>query len=41
NTFAFTIHKTQELTLLRTTLNVDDKIFAEGQVYIAMGRAPT
>ncbi|CAG8750896.1 2169_t:CDS:2, partial [Ambispora leptoticha] len=41
NAFALTIHKTQGLTLLYTTLSINDKIFAEGQVYVAMSRAPT
>ncbi|CAG8733149.1 11814_t:CDS:2, partial [Racocetra fulgida] len=41
NAFALTIHKIQGLILPHMTINVDQKIFAEGQVYVAMSRAPT
>ena len=41
NAFALTIHKTQGLTLPHVTLNVDENIFAEGQIYVAMSRAPS
>ena len=39
NAFALTVHKTQGLTLPHITLNVDENMFAEGQVYVAMSRA--
>jgi len=41
NAFALTIHKTQGLTLPHTTINVNQNIFATGQVYVAMSRAPS
>ena len=41
NAFALTVHKTQGLTLPHVTLNVDESMFAEGQVYVAMSRAPS
>jgi len=39
NAFALTVHKTQGLTLSHITLNVDENMSAEGQVYVAMSRA--
>ena len=39
NAFALTVHKTQGLTLPHVTANIDENMFAEGQVYVAMSRA--
>ena len=39
NAFALTVHKTQGLTLPHVTVSVDESMFAEGQVYVAMSRA--
>ena len=39
NTFALTAHKVQGLTLPHVSTNVDETIFAEGQVYVAMSCA--
>ena len=33
------VHKTQGSTLPHVIINVDESIFAEGQVYVAMSRA--
>ena len=41
NAFALTVHKTQGLTLLHIMLNVDESMFVEGQVYVAMSRVPS
>ena len=38
NAFALTVHKTQSLTLPHITISVDENIFAEGQVYVALSR---
>ncbi len=39
NAFALTVHKVQGLTLPHVTISVDETIFVEGQVYVAMSRA--
>ena len=39
NAFALTAHKVQGLTLPHVTTSVDETVFAEGQVYVAMSRA--
>ncbi|CAG8737364.1 2684_t:CDS:1, partial [Ambispora leptoticha] len=39
NAFALTVHKTQGLTLPQTTLTIDEDMFADRQVYVAMSRA--
>ena len=36
-----TIHKTQGLTLPHSTLTIDQNMFAPGQIYVAMSRAPS
>ena len=36
--FTLTVHKTQGLTLPHVTVSIDENIFAEGQVYVAMSR---
>jgi len=41
NAFVLTVHKTQGLTLPRATVSVDENMFAPGQVYVAMSRAPS
>ena len=41
NAFALTIHKTQGLTIPHTIIKIDEGIFATGQVYVAMSRAPS
>ena len=41
NAFALTVHKTQGLTLPHVTLTIDENMFAPGQVYVAMSRAPS
>jgi ATP-dependent exoDNAse (exonuclease V) alpha subunit len=41
NAFALTVHKTQGLTLSHTTVTVDENMFAPGQIYVAMSRAPS
>jgi len=41
NAFALTVHKTQGLTLLHVTLTIDQNMFAPGQIYVAMSRAPS
>src|SRR5438876_50322 len=41
NAFALTIHKTQGLTLPHSTLTIDENMFAAGQIYVAMSRAPS
>jgi ATP-dependent exoDNAse (exonuclease V) alpha subunit len=39
NAFAFTVHKTQGLTLPHATISLDTSMFANGQAYVAMSRA--
>jgi len=39
NAFALTTHKVQGVTLPHVTMSIDESIFAEGQVYVAMSRA--
>jgi ATP-dependent exoDNAse (exonuclease V) alpha subunit len=41
NAFALTVHKTQGLTLPHSTLTIDENMFAAGQIYVAMSRAPS
>jgi ATP-dependent exoDNAse (exonuclease V) alpha subunit len=41
NAFALTVHKTQELTLPHITVSLDESIFADGQAYVALSRAPS
>ncbi|MDW3631959.1 MAG: hypothetical protein QOK71_11010 [Nitrososphaeraceae archaeon] len=41
NAFALTVHKTQGLTLPHATLTIDQNMFAPGQIYVAMSRAPS
>jgi hypothetical protein len=41
NAFALTAHKTQGVTLPHTTLTIDKNMFAPGQIYVAMSRAPS
>ena len=41
NAFALTVHKTQGLTLSHVTLTADENMFAPGQIYVAMSRAPS
>jgi ATP-dependent exoDNAse (exonuclease V) alpha subunit len=41
NAFALTVHKTQGLTLPHVTLTIDQNMFAPGQIYVAMSRAPS
>ena len=41
NAFALTVHKTQGLTIPHVTLSLDESIFAKGQAYVAMSRAPS
>ena len=41
NAFALTVHKTQGLTLPHITLTIDQNMFAPGQIYVAMNRAPS
>jgi ATP-dependent exoDNAse (exonuclease V) alpha subunit len=41
NAFALTVHKTQSLTIPHVTLSLDESIFAPGQAYVAMSRAPS
>jgi len=41
NSFALTVHKTQGLTLPKITVSVDQDMFAPGQAYVAMSRAPS
>src|SRR5947209_9584251 len=36
NTFTLTVHKVQGLTLPHVTISVDDTVFMEDQMYIAM-----
>jgi len=40
NSFALTIHKTQGLTLQKTTISLND-IFSPGQAYVAISRCPS
>ncbi|CAG8758178.1 10317_t:CDS:1, partial [Acaulospora morrowiae] len=39
NAFALTAHKVQGLTLPHITTSIDETVFIEGQVYVAMSRA--
>ena len=39
NAFALTVHKVQGLTLPHVTMSIDETVFAEGQVYVAMSHA--
>ena len=39
NAFSLTVHKTQVLTLPHVIVFIDENIFAEGQVYVALSRA--
>jgi len=39
NTFALTVHKTQDLTLPAVCLELDETMFACGQAYVAISRA--
>ena len=41
NAFSLTVHKTQGLTLPHSTLTIDQNMFASGQIYVAMSRAPS
>jgi ATP-dependent exoDNAse (exonuclease V) alpha subunit len=41
NAFALTVHKTQGITLPHATVNIDENMFAPGQAYVAMSRAPS
>ena len=41
NAFALTVHKTQGFALPRSTVSIDDDMFAPGQIYVAMSRAPS
>jgi ATP-dependent exoDNAse (exonuclease V) alpha subunit len=41
NRFAFTVHKTQGLTLPRVSLALDGNIFSPGQAYVALSRCTT
>ena len=41
NSFALTVHKTQELTLLKVSLSLDENIFASSQAYVALSRCST
>jgi ATP-dependent exoDNAse (exonuclease V) alpha subunit len=39
NAFALTVHKTQDLSLPRISINLDDEMLAPGQAYTAISRA--
>jgi len=41
NAFSLTVHKTQSLTLPDITVSLDESMFAKGQSYVAMSRAPS
>ncbi len=41
NAFALTVHKTQGLTLPSINISLDEQIFAKGQAYVALSRAPS
>ena len=41
NAFALTVHKTQGLTFAVITVALDEQIFAKGQAYVALSRAPS
>jgi len=41
NAFALTVHKTQGLTIPNISIAIDEQMFAYGQAYVALSRAPS
>ncbi|CAG8540265.1 27412_t:CDS:1, partial [Racocetra persica] len=41
NAFALTVHKTQGLTIFNVSVSIDKQMFAYGQAYVALSRAPS